>query len=208
MSGQGVERMKKYANLFGMGRLTGIDIPGETGGLIPNKAWKENTFKERWYIGDDYHDAIGPGYVTATPLQMANYTAAVANGGTVYQPHLVRAIKKSNGSEEKIEPKIISKNFIAPSNIGVVQEGMKETVSSDQGSGRQLADLGTTVAGKTGTAQFGDEGKTHGWFISFAPFENPQIAMAVLFEGGGEGHSTAVPVTKEVYKWYFEERNK
>lgn len=204
----GIDRIKKYADLFGIGKLTGIDIPGEAGGLVPDRSWKEKRFGERWYVGDDYHSAIGQGFDTATPLQLANMTAAIANGGTVFRPHAVRLIKKADGSEEKKEPEILAKNFVAPSNIEVVREGMRMTVSSQDGSARQLADLKVAVAGKTGTAQFGSEGKTHGWFVSFAPYDNPEIAMAVLVEGGGEGHSTAVPVTKEAYKWYFEERKK
>jgi penicillin-binding protein 2 len=206
ISGLGMDRMKKYADLFGLGKPTGIDIPGEASGLVPDRTWKQEKIGERWYLGDDYHCAIGQGFVTSTPLQLANYTAAIANGGTVYRPHIVSSIKKNDGTEEKIEPEVLSRNFISPSNLGVVREGMRMTISSEQGSARQLNDLKTAVAGKTGTAQFGSENKTHGWFVSFAPFDDPQIAMAVLVEGGGEGHSTAVPVTRETYKWYFEER--
>jgi penicillin-binding protein 2 len=199
--GLGMDRMKKYANFFGLGQLTGIDLPGEVAGLFPDKAWKEQKFGERWYVGDDYHCAIGQGFVTATPLQLANYTTAIANGGIVWQPHVVRSIKGPDGSEKKVEPKILARNFVSPANIEVVREGMRQAVTS--GSARELNDLRVAVAGKTGTAQFGEEGKTHGWFVSFAPYNNPQIAMAVLVEGGGEGHSTAVPVTKEVLNWYF-----
>jgi len=201
VEGLGIDRIQEYAKKFGLGRKLGIDIPGEASGLFPNRIWKQEKFGERWYVGDDYHSAIGQGFVTATPLQLANYTAAVANGGTVWKPHLVKSIEDSDGSEEKIEPKILARNFISPANIEIVKEGMRQAVTS--GSAQQLNDLGTAVAGKTGTAQFGEEGKTHGWFISFAPYNNPEIAMAILVEGGGEGHSTAVPVTKDVYQWYF-----
>lgn len=208
ISGLGMDRMKKYADLFGLGQPLGIDIPGEASGLVPDESWKEKKFGERWYIGDDYHSAIGQGFITVTPLQLANYTAAVANGGVVYRPHLVDTIVKTDRTEEKNEPKILKKGFISSSNLEIVREGMRQTVASEQGSGNQLNDLKVAVAGKTGTAQFGSEGKTHGLFVSFAPYDNPEIAMVVLAEGGGEGHSTAVPVTKEVYKWYFEDRNK
>lgn len=204
ISGLGMDRMKKYANSFGLGKTTGIDIPGEAAGLVPDTSWKEKRFGERWYVGDDYHSAIGQGFVTATPLQLANMTAAIANGGTVYRPRLVRSIKKPDGSVEELEGETLAKNFISPSNLGIVREGMRMTVSSEDGSARQLAGLKVAVAGKTGTAQYGEEGKTHGWFVSFAPFENPQIALAILVEGGGGGHSTAVPVTKEVYEWFFD----
>jgi penicillin-binding protein 2 len=206
IAGLGIDRIKKYANLFGLGQLSGIDIPGEAKGLVPDQSWKQNRIGEKWYIGDDYHCSIGQGFDTSTPLQLANYTAALANGGIVYQPHVVKKIQNSDNSEENIEPKITNKNFISPSNMEVVRQGMRQTITS--GSARSLNDLPVAVAGKTGTAQFGSEGKTHGWFISFAPYDNPKIAMAILVEGGGEGSSTAVPVTKDIYKWYFEERNK
>ncbi len=197
----GIDRIKNYAEKFGLGKTLGIDISGEAPGLVPNREWKQQKLGERWYTGDDYHSAIGQGFVTATPLQLANYTAAIANGGTVYQPHIVSYIKKMTVTEEKIEPQVISKNFISPSNIQVVREGMRQTIIS--GTAQLLKSLPVEAAGKTGTAQFGSENKTHGWFVSFAPYDNPEIAMAVLVEGGGEGHSTAVPVTNEVLKWYF-----
>ena len=208
ISGLGMDRMKKYADLFSLGKKTGIDIPGEATGLIPDKQWKENKFGERWYVGDDYHCAIGQGFITATPLQLANYIAAIANNGIVWKPHTVSSIKKIDGTEEKIEPTVLGKNFASSTSLEIVLEGMRQTVTSEQGSGRQFNDLEVPVAGKTGTAQFGSENKTHGWFVSFAPYDNHEIAMVVLVEGGGEGNSTAVPVTKEVYKWYFGERSR
>ena len=201
----GIDRIKKYADLFGLGKILGIDIPGETSGLMPTQSWKQEKIGERWFLGDDYHSAIGQGFDTATPLQLANYIAAVANGGTVYRPHLLSYVKKNDGTEEKIKPEILSKNFVSSSNMEVVREGMRQTVFS--GTAQSLKDLPVEVAGKTGTAQFGGENKTHGWFVSFAPYENPEIAMAVLVEGGGEGHSTAVPVTRETLDWYFSRRD-
>ncbi len=201
ITGLGMDRMKKYENLFGFGETTGIDLPSEKSGFIPDEQWKKNVIGERWYIGDSYHSAIGQGFITATPVQLVNYTAAIANGGILYSPKIVNKIKKSNGEEEIIKPEIIRKNFVSPDILKVVKEGMRQTVTS--GSARSLDALPVAVAGKTGTAQFGTEDKTHGWFISFAPYDNPEIAMVVLSEGGGEGSSSGVPVTKEVYDWYF-----
>ncbi len=197
----GIDKIKQYADKFGLGYKLGIDIPGEASGLVPTQKWKQDNIGEKWYLGDDYHCAIGQGFVTSTPLQIANYTAAVANGGTVYKPHLVSSVKKSDGTEEKISPVVLNKNFISAANMQIVREGMRQTVTS--GTAQPLKDLPIEVAGKTGTAQFGGENKTHGWFVSFAPYDNPTIAMAVLVEGGGEGFSTAEPVTKDVYQWYF-----
>ncbi|EKE18455.1 MAG: hypothetical protein ACD_9C00333G0003 [uncultured bacterium] len=205
INGLGMDKMKKWYNLFGFGNRSGIDIGGESSGLIPDQQWKLDNIKEKWSIGNSYHASIGQGYITATPLQVANFTAAVANGGTLYKPHLISKIKNSNGEITNIEPEIIQSNFVSNEILNVVREGMRKTVL--EGTAQPLKDMSIFVAGKTGTAQFGTEDKTHGWFISFAPYENPEIAMAILVEGGGEGHSSGVPVTKEVYDWYFNERN-
>lgn len=205
IQGLGMDRMKKYENLFGLGSLTGIDLPGEATGFIPSEQWKLDKIGEKWYIGDSYHCAIGQGFVTVTPLQLANYIATVANGGTLYQPRIVNRIQKNDGTAENIPPTVIRKDFISSEVMRVVREGMRKTVTD--GTAQPLKNLPVAVAGKTGTAQFGSDGKTHGWFASFAPFDNPEIALVILAEGGGEGHSTGVPVTKEVYDWYFN-RNK
>lgn len=199
--GLGMDGMKKYYNLFGFGEKTGIDIGGEASGLIPDEKWKLNVIGEKWYTGNSYHAAIGQGYVTATPIQVVNYISAIANEGTLYKPHLVKQIRKNNGEIINNSPEIIRNNFISPDILKVVQEGMRKTITD--GTAQPLKDLPVEVAGKTGTAQFGNEDKTHGWFVSYAPYNDPKIAMVVLAEGGGEGHSSGVPVTKEVYQWYF-----
>ncbi len=204
IQGLGMDRMKHYYNLFGLGEKTGIDILGEEDGLIPSEKWKEEVIGERWYMGNSYHAAIGQGYVLATPIQLASFTAAVANGGTLYAPRIVGKIKANDGTETNLSSKIIRENFISDSIVKVVREGMRQTIES--GTAQTLKNLPIKVAGKTGTAQFGTEDKTHAWFISFAPYDNPEIAMVVLVEGGGEGHSSAVPVTRDVYDWYFGER--
>jgi penicillin-binding protein 2 len=203
--GLGMDKMKKYENLFGLGDFSGVDLPGEMKGLIPDEQWKLDKIGEKWYTGDSYHAAIGQGFVTATPMQLANYTAALANGGTLYSPKIVNSIRKANGEEQFIIPEVLRKNIAPDWIIQTVRDGMRQTIT--EGTGRSLNDLPFTSAGKTGTAQFGSENKTHAWFISFAPFENPEIAMVVLLEGGGEGNSSSVPVTKEVLKWYFERKN-
>lgn len=201
IKGLGIDLIKKYANLFGMGSATGIDLPGEMSGLIPSEQWKLDKIGERWYIGDSYHGAIGQGFITTTPLQIANYVSAIANGGTLYKPRIVNRIQKSNKEIQNIPPAVIRKDFIPADVLKIVREGMRQTVES--GTAQPLKDLPVAVAGKTGTAQFGSEEKTHGWFVSFAPYDNPEIVMVVLAEGGGEGHSTGVPITRDVYQWYF-----
>lgn len=202
IQGLGMDRMKRYENLFGYGSKTGIDMPGEATGFIPDPKWKQDKIGERWYIGDDYHAAIGQGFVTATPLQILNSVAAIANGGTLYAPHVASQIRSSDGKVTQVPIEVIRKNFISPDILQVVREGMRETVMS--GTAQSLKALPVAVAGKTGTAQFGVGGKnTHGWFVSFAPYDHPTLAMIVLVEGQGEEGYNAVPVVKDVYDWYF-----
>jgi penicillin-binding protein 2 len=203
IGGLGMDRMKKYYNFFGFGENSGIDLGGESSGLIPDEEWKQRKLGEKWYVGNSYHAAIGQGFISATPLQLANYTVAVANGGTIYRPHIVSRIKESGEQDRIITPEIIRRNFVSGDILKIVREGMRQTITS--GTAQSLKDLPVEVAGKTGTAQFGSENKTHAWFVSFAPYADPQVAMVVLVEGGGEGHSSAVPVTKDVYDWYFGE---
>ena len=203
IDGLGVDRIGYYANLFGLGTTSGIDLPGEAAGLVPTIKWKEETKGERWYIGDTYHISIGQGDLTATPLQLANYIAAIASGGKLYQPHLLmETIDNLEQTRVKYESQIIRQNFIKPDNLRIIRDAMRQTVT--EGSGRKLADLDVAVAGKTGTAQCAGCGsKTHSWFLSFAPFDQPTIVLAVLIEEAGAGHEHAVPVVRDVYEWYF-----
>lgn len=207
IAGLGMSRMKKYENNFGLGAKTGVDLLGERSGFIPDEQWKLENLNEKWFIGNSYHASIGQGFVTATPIQLVNAISGIANGGIVYQPHFVSQIKKRDGSLTRFEPNILHDNSVLKSAIQVVREGMRQTIT--EGTAQTLKDLNVAVAGKTGTAQFGSENKTHAWFASFAPYDNSEIAMIILVEGGGEGHSSAVPVTKDVYQWYFDpNRNK
>lgn len=205
IKGLGMERMKKYENLFGYGEKTGIDLGSEAEGFIPTPSWKQEKIGERWYIGDDYHAAIGQGFVTATPLQILNSIAAIANGGTLYAPRVVSQVRSFDGKVTAVPPVIIRQNFVDKKILSIVREGMRETVT--EGTAQPLQSLPVAVAGKTGTAQFGSNHQTHGWFVSFAPYENPELAMIVLVEGQGEEGYNAVPVAKEVYQWYFSREN-
>lgn len=205
--GLGLDGLIKYSKLFGLGDKTGIDISGEASGFVPTREWKRETKNEAWYIGDTYHFAIGQGDVLATPLQIANFTAAIANGGTLYKPKLVSKILNSaNEVVEEIEPEVIRSGFISDYNMEVVRDGMRQTVTS--GSGRYLNSLSVAVAAKTGTAQWSSVKNTHAWFIGFAPYDDPELAFAILLEEGGEGSSTATPVAYDILNWYFSNRNK
>lgn len=207
IKGLGINQLRRYSKFFGLTSYLGIDLPGEKQGDVPDNTWKFKTFREKWYIGDTYHGSIGQGYVTTTPLQVANIAATIANGGKVYRPRVAKELTSINNENKvKIEENILSQDFISPYNINLVREAMRYTVTSTSGSGRSMGELKVASAGKTGTAQFGGEDKTHSWYISFAPYENTELAMAVLVEAGGDGHDWAVPLTKEIYKWYFDEK--
>jgi penicillin-binding protein 2 len=202
IKGLGIAKVDEYLKKFGFGSQTGIDLPGEAAGLVPDPAWKEKNKHEMWYLGDTYHLGIGQGDFLVTPLQLATAYAAIANGGELLKPHLVTKITDQDGREIFVAKKeIIRDNFVDKANIQIVREGMREAVTS--GSAQLLNGLPVAVAAKTGTAQFGAEGKTHGWEAAFAPYNNPQIVIIVLIEGGGEGYSSAGPVVRDVLNWYF-----
>jgi penicillin-binding protein 2 len=202
IKGLGVAKIDDYLTKFGFGGKLGIDIPGEAGGLVPSPKWKEQAKNESWYLGDTYHMSIGQGDFLVTPLQLANATAAIANGGQVLKPYIVKEIKDNNGTVVKITEKtVLNQNFISSDNIEAVRSGMRLAVTS--GTARQFNDLPVAIAAKTGTAQFGDSDKTHAWMTAFGPYNDPKIAVAVLIEGGGEGYAAAGPVTKDILNWYF-----
>ncbi|MEK7158755.1 MAG: penicillin-binding protein 2 [Patescibacteria group bacterium] len=199
--GLGVERIAAYAKMFGLSEKVGIDFPGEVTGLIPTPAWKQETLGEKWYLGNTYHLSIGQGFLSMTPLQAATYTATIANGGTFYRPHLLHAVKDANGNVEDVQPEVIRTGFIKGAYIEEVRAGMRDAVV--YGSAQALQSLPILAAAKTGTAQFGDDEKTHSWFTAFAPYDHPTIAVAVLVEKGGGGGAVALPVAKKGLEYYF-----
>ncbi|MFC1975193.1 penicillin-binding protein 2 [Chloroflexota bacterium] len=215
--GLGLERMVRYAEMFGLGEATGIDIPGEVSGLVPNKKWKRLNYAETWLTGDTYNMSIGQGFVLATPLQMLNATAAIANGGTLYRPHLVKEILDADDNVVKVnEPEVIQQLEVEPQFIQLIQQGLRAVVDWDQGTAYEDFDVpGVIVSGKTGTAEFCDEypqcldrdGRvktSHAWFTSYAPSYNPEIVTVVFVYGGGEGSKVAVPVTNKILRYYFD----
>jgi penicillin-binding protein 2 len=204
IAGMGIETMTKWMRVFGLGSRTGIDIPGEGSGFVPSREWKEKTKKEPWYIGDTYNLSIGQGDLLVTPLQVAVYTAAIANGGFLVTPHIVHNIGSDGESQEiKPDPRRIVDDQSA---IETVRLGMRDAVM--YGSARALSVLPFAAAGKTGTAQWHSEKNTHAWFTSFAPFEQPEIVVTVLIEEGGEGSSFAAPVAKNLLEEWWRLREK
>jgi penicillin-binding protein 2 len=200
LTGLGVERITEYASRFGFGAKTGIDLPGEAEGFLPSKEWKQEVKGEQWYVGDTYHLAIGQGDLLATPIQLATALSAIANGGRAVTPYLIDAIdgpggkvvtNDIDGTEQTFDPEITQ----------IIREGMRQTITS--GSGRYIDSLPIDVAGKTGTAQTPGDRPTHAWFIGFAPYENPSLAIVVLIEEGGEGSSVAVPLARDIFEWWY-----
>jgi len=211
IAGLGPQRLDKYDYLFGMGQKLGIDLPGENPGIIggPDEraARQTNPALAGWYLGDTYHISIGQGDMAVTPLQDAEWISAIANGGTLYRPFVVNKVTDSSGKViMQNKPQIIRSNFIDPKNIEIVREGMRQTVTA--GTAKSLQSLPIPAAGKTGTAQFDDAnpGAAHAWFSAFAPYDNPQIAITVMIEAGGEGSTAATPVVKDALMWWAQNR--
>jgi len=212
VKGLGAEKLAEYYRKFNLGRITGIDLQGEKPGLVPDPDWKakyyeNNAVMSKWYLGDTYHIGIGQGDVLATPLQVALWTSVFANNGVGYKPTILDKVVAGNGQTVfQAQPEIAVQGIADEKYIKIVQEGMRQTILA--GSGRQLAALPVSSAGKTGTSQFdgSDPKKTHAWFTVYAPYEDPQIVITVLAEAGGEGHSVAVPVAKETLQWWADNR--
>jgi penicillin-binding protein 2 len=216
--GLGPERIGYYAELFGMGARSGIDLPGEAPGLIPTIKWKRVNYSESWVTGDTYNMSIGQGFVLSTPLQVLNSIAAVANGGILYRPQLVREVVDSEGNVvQAFAPDVIRHIPVSRENIDLVRRGMRAAVAGAGATAWAVDVPGIAVAGKTGTAEyFQDRNKdgipdrdregnlpTHAWFTAFAPYENPEIALVVFVYGGGEGSAAAVPVANDILNYYF-----
>ncbi len=207
--GLGPTRIKKYLELFGWGGKTEIDLPGEAEGFIPSKEWKKKTLGEGWWDGDTYNLSIGQGYLQITPLEVVTAFSAIANGGTLYQPQVVKKIVDgSTGSPQVVQemtPKIIRENFINPQNLQIVREGMRQAVTgvnSPLASSISLNSLPVSAAAKTGTAELGNN-TYHNWVTVFAPYENPEIVLTIMIEDVKEVQAAALPVAKGVLQWYF-----
>jgi len=201
----GIDAMAKTAQEAGFGRKTGIDLPGEAEGLMPSSKWKLRTQREKWYAGETISVAIGQGAVTATPLQLASAMGGLAMGGVWYRPHLVK-----NAPVE--EPRRADWN---PDNVAKVIAGMYGVVN-EGGTGASAQIPGVALCGKTGSAQrvsnelvkagkASQDEKDNGWFVGFAPRENPEIVVVALFEGGEHG-ALAAPVVRDIVKAYFDKK--
>ena len=210
--GLGLDLLAEYSRMFGLGQLTNIDLLGESVGLVPTARWKRLTYAESWVTGDTYNNSIGQGFVLATPLQMLNATAAVANRGTLFRPQLVERIVDADGTTTRaFRAQVLRELPISQESLELVRQGMLSAVQYGTATGIALPNV--TVAGKTGTAEYpgprDSKGHlpTHAWFTAFAPYEDPEIVIIVFVYGGGEGSLVAVPVAHEVLSYYFSVSN-
>ncbi len=217
----GVDRIAKWARAFGLGEKSGAVLDDEKSGLVPDTVWKRKRFRQPWYPGETPSVAIGQGYLTTTPLQLANMMAAVANGGTLYRPRLVNRVESING-ETVFEqgPEVIRTIDMKAETLTRVRKALFDVVNGPTGTGKGARTPLITVAGKTGTSQVIEMkgaylkneklayfNRDHAWFVSYAPAENPQIAIAILIEHGGGGGAAAAPVAKIVAEKYAELQN-
>lgn len=194
----GLDPIRQMAIKLGFGQKTGIDLSGEEFGLVPDEVWKKAQFGQVWFPGDTMHLGIGQGFMLVTPTQVSQMTSFMASG-KVMKPYIVSSINKS-GSDIKVGPEVMAENLVKRENFEVVRTGMKMACQRG-GTGWPFFDAPYVVGCKTGTAERA-EGNPNAWFTAFAPFGNPQIAVTVLIEDGGEGSSVAGPVAREILDFY------
>jgi penicillin-binding protein 2 len=217
----GIDHISKWAHALGFGQQTGIDLPQEAPGTVPDPDWKRQT-KPRdpvWHPGETISVSIGQGALEVTPFQMAVFASTIANGGTVYRPHLVRSVEVREGVEEESrEDFVVRKVDLHPRTLEVIKDAMWGVVNED-GTGVKAKIAGRDVCAKTGTAQvfrasrdvdadkLPKEMRDHAWFVGFAPKDNPQIAWAVFVQNGGHGGTIAAPIARAVLETYFHKQD-
>jgi len=203
--GLGPGKIKKYLSLFGWDQKTGIDLPGESSGFIPDPAWKKATKKQGWWDGDTYNLSIGQSDLQTTPLQVAMAYCAIANGGVLYKPQVVNKIISSDSKKiiKEFEPQVIRANFIDSDNLRIIREGMYDGVYKSYGLSTYLSDLPVKVAAKTGTAEIGYKDRFNVWSSVFAPYDDPQIVLVVTIESVKGLGAATLPVAHDVLGWYF-----
>ncbi len=217
----GIDKLSEMAFNLGLGRKTGLELGGEKRGLIPTRTWKRKRFGENWYGGETIITSIGQGAVLTTPMQLAVMTAAVANGGTVYQPQLIERVENWEGQVlQQFDSVVRRKTRFRSGVLAAVKDSLEEVVSHKKGTGRRSAIPGIRVAGKTGTAQvvrrlsveqeeagieqeLDYEFRDHALFVAYAPAEKPEIAVAIVVEHGEHGSTVAAPIAGAVLRDYF-----
>ncbi len=207
--GLGPAGIKKYLDMYGFEQKTGVDLPGEFKGFVPSPTWKKEVKKEQWWDGDTYNLSIGQSDLQVTPLQVAVAYSAIANGGTLYKPQIVKKVVSSvdaNSIMRQFEPEVLGQLSIDPANLDVVRLGMRDAVHQEYGGSLMLNNLGVDVAGKTGTVETGRAGVYNTWSSSFAPFDNPEIVFVATIEGVQGLRSATLPVAHDVLDYYFNKK--
>ena len=199
----GIDALERYSRMFGLGERTGIDLPYEAEGLVPNRKYKADNFEDgEWYLSETFDAAIGQGFNLVTPLQAAMVMGEIAADGKRYQPHLVQRIVDVNGNTvREFQPKLLSELDVSPSIIRNVQDGLHQ-VTKIGTAARVFAGFPIDIAGKTGTSE-NSQGRDHGWFVAYGPYVNPNIVVAVIVEQGGFGSVSAVPIGRKILEAAF-----
>jgi len=199
----GIDNLEKYARMFGYGAVTGINLPGESDGLVANRRYKEKNYGEDWYLSETFDAAIGQGFQLTTPLQVAVMLSEIANGGHRYRPYVVSKIIGSNGEVAKtFVPEEVGQVPISPGTLNLIRESLRD-VALEGGTGfGAFRDFPVSIAGKTGTAE-NSHGNDHGWFIAYGPYEDPRIVVVVIVEQGGFGAGSAAPIVRKIMEAAF-----
>lgn len=199
----GIDRLEKYARMFGLGAKTGIDLPYEGTGLVANRRYKEKNFDDgEWYLSETFDAAIGQGFNLVTPLQAAMVMGEIAADGKRYKPHVVNRIIAPDGSVVKdFQPELLSQLDVPEEDIKLVQDGLHD-VTKYGTAASSFRGFTVDIAGKTGTAE-NSQGRDHGWFVAYGPFDNPNIVVAVIVENGGYGSQSAVPIGRKILEAAF-----
>ena len=199
----GVDILERYARLFGLGTRTGIDLPYEAEGLVPNRKYKADNYEDgEWYLSETFDAAIGQGFNLVTPLQAAMVVSEIAANGQRYRPHLVQRIVDVNGNTvREIKPELLSTLEVDPSVIHHVQEGLHSVTKLGTGTAL-FAGFPVDIAGKTGTAE-NSQGRDHSWFVAYGPYKNPNVVVAVIVEQGGFGSVAAGPIARRILEAAF-----
>lgn len=190
----GVDDIALFATKFGFGAPTGIDVTEEAAGLVPNRLWKKLSRKEAWFEGDTVNFAIGQGYLLVTPIQVVRMMSAIANGGRLVQPYIVKRIEGVEITAGRSQNVGVSK-----STLDEVRAGLEMVVNDETGTGRRARAPGLRIAGKTGTAQ-NPKGASHAWFSGFSPVDGPKIALVVFVENGGKGGLDAAEFSGKIFQ--------
>ena len=198
----GIDKLANYALTFGLGKLTGIGLPGEESGVVPTESWKMATYGEEWYPGETIIAAIGQGYYLVTPLQQAMLLMAVANNGVMYRPMIVDKVLTVEGEVlEKYQPEIMGSVYLKQEIWDTIKAGLV-AVPTRGTAAAIFQGVTPRIAGKTGSSETG-MGTTHSWFACYAPADNPQIVVSVMVEDGGDGSVAAAPVARKIIEAYF-----